>query len=207
MLKVSYKNFFFALVIFFLFFPVAVFTQNKKKDKKQTKPEMNSVKKELEKVKGVNFASNNTSPTEATAKLIGRAIKLILQVIGTAALAMFIYGGLLIMTSRGQSDKYNQGMKTMLWSAIGVITALSSYALVSFVFQGVSSQNSPSRGNKTCQSRPNASCIDIKNCKGVSTSNNPSIGKMRKQCSNSNFCQTGVCPNQPKNIVCCSQTK
>jgi hypothetical protein len=67
-------------------------------------------------------------------QLIGKSIKLILQVIGTAALAMFIYGGLLIMTSRGQSDKYNQGMKTMLWSAIGVITALSSYALVSFVF-------------------------------------------------------------------------
>ncbi|MFB6181296.1 MAG: hypothetical protein ABEJ24_00145, partial [Candidatus Magasanikbacteria bacterium] len=66
---------------------------------------------------------------------VGRVIKILLQVVGTVGLVMFIYGGLLIMTSEGQSDRYLQGLKTILWSSLGLVAIFASYALVSFVMQ------------------------------------------------------------------------
>jgi len=75
------------------------------------------------------------SGKSAVQDVIGRIIKVVLQIIGTLALIMFIYGGLLIMGSEGKSDRYYKGMKTMLWAALGTITILASYALVDFVLQ------------------------------------------------------------------------
>ncbi len=82
-----------------------------------------------------NASSLNKLETDSIPQLIGRIIEVILQIVGTVALIMFIYGGLLIMTSEGKSDRYYRGMKTMLWSALGTVTIFASYALVGFVFK------------------------------------------------------------------------
>lgn len=66
--------------------------------------------------------------------LIGKGIKLLMQVIGTIALLMFVYGGLLWMVSAGNTEKTKKAMDIMLWAGLGVIVILSSYAIVNFVF-------------------------------------------------------------------------
>ncbi len=73
--------------------------------------------------------------------LIGNLIKTALGVVGSIALAMFVYGGILWMTgstsvSGGATKKDILKAKSILvWSTLGIIMILSSYIIVNFVMQ------------------------------------------------------------------------
>ncbi|MDD5043834.1 MAG: pilin [Patescibacteria group bacterium] len=64
---------------------------------------------------------------------IGGVIKAIMGIVGSIALAMFIYGGLIWLTSAGNADKIKKGRDILLWSAIGLVIIFASYILVGFV--------------------------------------------------------------------------
>lgn len=68
-------------------------------------------------------------------QLIGLIINIFLSIIGTGALIMFIYGGLVWLTSAGNSTKIDMGRKILIWASIGVAFVLSSYFLVNEVFK------------------------------------------------------------------------
>ncbi|OGF21664.1 hypothetical protein A2316_01240 [Candidatus Falkowbacteria bacterium RIFOXYB2_FULL_38_15] len=76
------------------------------------------------------------SPIEDTdiVPLIGRVIKTALGVVGAIALLMFVYGGLIWLTSGGSPDKIKKGMDVLIWVAIGLVVIFASYTLVDFVF-------------------------------------------------------------------------
>lgn len=107
------------------------------KSKENTETVKNPITKGVEnRLENLNkFQETKTTSTQAASQAVGRVIKILLQVVGTVGLVMFIYGGLLIMTSEGQSDRYLQGLKTILWSSLGLVAIFASYALVSFVMQ------------------------------------------------------------------------
>ncbi|MFH1430815.1 MAG: pilin [Candidatus Uhrbacteria bacterium] len=65
--------------------------------------------------------------------IIGYAIKAIFGLVGSIALAMFIYGGFLWMTSEGTSERIKKGKDTMVWAAIGLGTIFAAYAIVGFI--------------------------------------------------------------------------
>lgn len=67
--------------------------------------------------------------------LIGRIIKIFMQVVGSIALLMFIYGGVLWMIDAGNSEKQKQAMKIIVWSSLGIVVILASYILVDFAFE------------------------------------------------------------------------
>ncbi len=56
-------------------------------------------------------------------------------VMGTVALAMLVYAGFLFMTAAGNSDRERKALDIMLWSGLGIIVILSSYAVVQFIVQ------------------------------------------------------------------------
>lgn len=60
-----------------------------------------------------------------------------LGVVGTVALAMFVYGGILWLTSGGASEKIEKGRKIFVWAVIGLFVIFSSYLLVNFVITGI----------------------------------------------------------------------
>jgi len=64
---------------------------------------------------------------------IGDVIRGILGVVGSLALALFIYGGFLWMTAAGNAEQVAKGRNTLLWATLGLIIIFSSYALVRFV--------------------------------------------------------------------------
>jgi hypothetical protein len=68
-------------------------------------------------------------------QLIGRIIKAAMGIMGSIALGMFIYGGLLWMTARGNSEQEGKALKTLLWGGLGVGVILASYSLVTFLFE------------------------------------------------------------------------
>ena len=61
--------------------------------------------------------------------LIGKIINAVLGVVGSLALLMFVYGGLVWMTSSGNPEKIKQGRGIIVWAAIGLAIIFSSYAL------------------------------------------------------------------------------
>lgn len=70
----------------------------------------------------------STDPTV----LIGNIVGGLLGIVGTVALLLFIYGGLMMMLSTGDPGKVKTGRDTMLWAAIGLGVIFSSYALTRY---------------------------------------------------------------------------
>lgn len=70
--------------------------------------------------------------------VIGLAIKTATGILGTIALAILIYGGLLWMTSAGNSSQVDKAQSVLIWGALGIFVIFGSYALITFVFQSVS---------------------------------------------------------------------
>lgn len=81
-----------------------------------------------------NFSSLNKLGSTNITQGIAGIIQALVGVIGSIALAMFVYGGFLWMTSRGNGDQTAKAAKIMVWAALGVIVILSSYAIVDFLF-------------------------------------------------------------------------
>lgn len=65
--------------------------------------------------------------------LLGKVIFAVLGIVGSLALVMFIYGGLLWMLSAGNADKVTKGKEVIIWATIGIIVIFSAYALVKLV--------------------------------------------------------------------------
>ncbi|HBU07336.1 MAG TPA: hypothetical protein DEB09_04615 [Candidatus Magasanikbacteria bacterium] len=77
---------------------------------------------------------NKLGSTEVN-DLFARLIKLAMGFVGSVALLMFIYGGLLWMTAAGSAEKEKKSFEILLWSGLGVVVILSSYALADFVLK------------------------------------------------------------------------
>lgn len=63
-------------------------------------------------------------------QLVGKIISIGLGFLGSLALLMFVYGGFLWMTSRGDANQIKKGTGTLLWAAIGIVFVFSSYSLL-----------------------------------------------------------------------------
>ncbi len=72
-----------------------------------------------------------TSPTE----VLGRILSIVLGVLGTIALVMFVFAGILWMTAIGQSEQVDKAKKILIWSSFGILLILGSFGIVSFVLQ------------------------------------------------------------------------
>jgi hypothetical protein len=68
--------------------------------------------------------------------VVSRIISYVLGLIGTVSLLLFIYGGLIWMTSAGSSDKVKKGRDILVWAVIGMAVVFTSYILVKFIIQG-----------------------------------------------------------------------
>ena len=65
--------------------------------------------------------------------VVASLIRLALTLVGTLFLAYAVYAGYIILTSAGNEDQIEKGTSTLKTATIGIIIALSSYAIVTFV--------------------------------------------------------------------------
>ncbi len=88
-----------------------------------------------------NLASKNLNPMQfAVGKqgvldLLGRIVKALMYAMGSILFALYIYAGILWMTSSGSSEKVGMAKKIVVWSTLGVIVQLSAYMIVNIVFK------------------------------------------------------------------------
>jgi len=66
--------------------------------------------------------------------MIGRIIKTVMGVMGSIFLLMLIYAGVLWMVAHGSAEKIKKAGGIIIWSTLGIIVILASYAIVSFIF-------------------------------------------------------------------------
>ncbi|MEK7164414.1 MAG: hypothetical protein AAB779_00545 [Patescibacteria group bacterium] len=84
-----------------------------------------------------NHALNPLGATGGAPELAGRVIRLLLGFTGVASLVFFIWGGIELLTSRGNQDKIKSGRDTIVWAVIGMFVAFSSYIILRYVIQAV----------------------------------------------------------------------
>lgn len=71
--------------------------------------------------------------TSSALQLIIGWTNFVLPYIVVFATVFLIYGSVLFVTSAGSSDKVDQGKQIIIWSVVGIILALSSYAIVNTI--------------------------------------------------------------------------
>lgn len=69
--------------------------------------------------------------------IVANIIKAILSVVGTLALLMFVYGGVIWITSFGDSKRVDKGKTIITWTVLGLAMIASAYVLVNAVVQGL----------------------------------------------------------------------
>lgn len=85
-----------------------------------------------------NHPLNPLGNTEGGApELYGRVIRLLLGFVGVGALLFFIWGGIVLLTSRGNADKVKAGRDTIVWAIVGLLVAFSSYIILRFVITSI----------------------------------------------------------------------
>jgi len=65
--------------------------------------------------------------------IVSGLLKKIFGLTGVIALVMFIYGGILWMTSGGSVDKVKKGKDTILWAILGLAFIFFAYSFLSFI--------------------------------------------------------------------------
>ena len=93
------------------------------------------------KVQAVSLPNPLGSNVTTVPQLINRVIIAILGIIGALALLMFVWGGLLWMTSGGNSDRIKKGRDTLVWASIGLLIIFASYSLVNTIFKSLLGAN------------------------------------------------------------------
>ena len=84
-----------------------------------------------------NPLGEQNTDTDTVNTIIGKAINAVLGIVGSLALVMFIYGGVLWMTAAGNEQRVQKGKDTLFWAVLGLIVIFASYSIVTFVLEKV----------------------------------------------------------------------
>lgn len=69
--------------------------------------------------------------------LITQVIRYILGIIAVIATLMFVWGGIMMLTSAGNADRVKKAKETLAWAAIGLVVILLSWTIIRFVISGL----------------------------------------------------------------------
>jgi len=98
-------------------------------------------------------AAGLTGYGNSVPKIVGNVIGTLLSMISVLFFVLVLYGGILWMTARGNSDQTGKALNTIIGATIGIVIVMGAYALTNFVFQlggntGNGGGNSPNGGNE-----------------------------------------------------------
>jgi hypothetical protein len=73
-------------------------------------------------------------PSAPVQSLAAIFINALFGIAGSVALAMYVWGGVLWLTSAGEAKKVDQGKGVIQWTTLGIIMMFAAYTLVSYIF-------------------------------------------------------------------------
>lgn len=77
----------------------------------------------------------NLAQGDLRSEIIPQTIKLILQLMGTLAFALFLYAGGLLVIRDGDEESTTKARRLIIYSVIGIIVALLAYIIIEAVVQ------------------------------------------------------------------------
>ncbi|MFH1522826.1 MAG: hypothetical protein ABIE43_03335 [Patescibacteria group bacterium] len=83
-----------------------------------------------------NIVEGNFTLNDFTRVAI-RVSELILGIVGSLALLMFIYGGIMFLVSAGNSEKVTQAKQIIVGAVVGLAIVFASYMIITFVAQSL----------------------------------------------------------------------
>ncbi|MBI4652931.1 hypothetical protein HY750_01630 [Candidatus Kuenenbacteria bacterium] len=78
-----------------------------------------------------------TDKDQPVQALATRIIKVVLDFVGVITLGMFIFGGLVWMTSGGSEEKVKKGKGILIWATLGLIVILMSYVILTWFVNSI----------------------------------------------------------------------
>lgn len=69
--------------------------------------------------------------------LVSQVIRYILGIIAVIATIMFIWGGVMMLTSGGNAEQVKRAKETLVWATIGILVIMISWAVIRFVLTGL----------------------------------------------------------------------
>jgi hypothetical protein len=75
----------------------------------------------------------------------------ILGIVGSAALLMFVYGGLMFVMSGGSEERVSSGKKIIIGSVVGLAIVFTSYLIIQFTMNSLGFKNDWSNLNNSVQ--------------------------------------------------------
>jgi hypothetical protein len=69
--------------------------------------------------------------------IFARVISAALSIVGSLALLMFVYGGVMWLTSRGDTKQVDKGKQTLIWATLGIVIIFASYVIVNALITGI----------------------------------------------------------------------
>lgn len=82
---------------------------------------------------GITAACGNTCNTSTLNQIFAGIADTLIFIVGAVSVIMIIVGGLRYVTSNGDSKQAESARNTILYAVIGIIVAIASYAIVTFV--------------------------------------------------------------------------
>ncbi|MDD5340928.1 MAG: pilin [Patescibacteria group bacterium] len=80
------------------------------------------------------------------AAIVAGIINVALGIVGVAFVVLFIYGGVLWMTSGGEEKKISQAKKILEYAVIGLVIVVGAYAITFFVTSAIEQSTGPTGG-------------------------------------------------------------
>lgn len=138
---------------------------------------------------------------------------IILGLVGALTLAMFIYGGVVLLLSGGSSEKISKGKEIILGSVVGLLIVFGSYTIIKFVvndvlvannkFTGSAPNNTGNAGGTKGDANVCGGVSDLEKCINDDEVCIDSWGRdgqgINKKCISGQFC----CKFQPEPTVTC----
>lgn len=79
----------------------------------------------------------NPIPCADATCVISQVIKYVLGSIALIATGMFIWGGVLMLTSGGNEKRVEQAKETLAWAAIGIVVIILSWAIIRYLLSSL----------------------------------------------------------------------
>lgn len=85
----------------------------------------------------INPLAETVNPDAPVQSLSAIFINALFGIAGSVTLAMFVWGGMLWLTSAGEAKQVDKGKEIIKWTTLGIILMFAAYTLVSFLFSNL----------------------------------------------------------------------
>lgn len=111
----------------------------------------------------------------------------LLSMIGVLFFILMLYGGILWMTARGDTDQTQKAMNTLIAATVGIVIVLASYAITDFVLGSLGSGGGGSNSS--------AATTNSNQLPQLTSSDETIISSLKSTCTKDSDCPSGISCN------------